>query len=63
MHAHEPRFERHAGKDLVLLVDHSVHTDVIDRDGRLVANIQGNRYTAAQPGNLIEAARGRRSPR
>lgn len=37
------------------LINHSVHTAVLDRDGRLVANIEGNRYTAAQLGDLIEA--------
>ena len=36
------------------LINHSVHTAVIGRDGRLVANIEGNRYTAAQLADLIE---------
>ena len=33
---------------------HSLHTAVIDRDGRLVANLEGNRYTAKQLGDLLE---------
>jgi protein SCO1 len=35
------------------LVNHSLHTAVIDRRGRLVANIEGNRYTPEQLGDLI----------
>lgn len=38
------------------LMSHSVRTAVIDRRGRLVANIEGNRYTAAQLGDLVESA-------
>ncbi len=37
------------------LMNHSIHTAVIDRQGRLVANIEGNRYTAAQLGDLVDA--------
>ena len=36
------------------LMDHSLHTVVIDRQGRLVANIEGNRFTAAQLGDVVE---------
>ncbi|HEX5108728.1 MAG TPA: hypothetical protein VFV95_09790, partial [Vicinamibacterales bacterium] len=35
------------------LMSHSVRTAVIDREGVLVANIEGNRYTAAQLGDLV----------
>ena len=35
------------------LVNHSLHTAIIDRRGRLVANIEGNRYTPEQLGDLI----------
>ena len=34
---------------------HSLHTVVIDRHGRLVANIEGNQFTAEQLGDLVEA--------
>jgi len=34
------------------LMDHSLHTVVIDRQGTLVANIEGNQFTAAQLGDL-----------
>jgi protein SCO1 len=34
------------------LMDHSLHTAVIDRQGRLVANVEGNEFTAAQLGDL-----------
>jgi protein SCO1/2 len=34
------------------LMDHSLHTVVIDRRGTLVANIEGNQFTAAQLGDL-----------
>jgi protein SCO1/2 len=37
------------------LMSHSVRTAVIDRRGVLVANIEGNQYSAAQLGDLVEA--------
>jgi len=36
------------------LLDHSLHTVVIDRKRRLVANIEGNQFTAAQLGDLVQ---------
>jgi protein SCO1/2 len=36
------------------LMNHSVHTVVIDRDGRVVANVEGNQHTAAQIGDLVQ---------
>lgn len=36
------------------LVTHSAHTAVIDRQGKLVANIEGNQFTARQLGDLVE---------
>jgi protein SCO1 len=36
------------------LMNHSSHTAVIDREGRLVANIEGNEFTAIQLGDLVE---------
>jgi protein SCO1/2 len=38
------------------LMDHSLHTALIDRQGRLLANIEGNQFTAAQLGDLAETA-------
>ena len=38
------------------LMNHSVRTAVLDRTGKLVANIEGNQYTAAQLGDLVETA-------
>jgi protein SCO1 len=38
------------------LVTHSLHTVVLDRRGRIVANLEGNEYTAKQLGDLIETA-------
>jgi protein SCO1/2 len=35
------------------LINHSVRTVVIDREGRLVANVEGNRFTAQQLGDLV----------
>jgi protein SCO1/2 len=35
------------------LMNHSLHTAVIDRGGRLVSNIEGNQYTSEQLGDLI----------
>ena len=37
------------------LLTHSLHTVIIDRDGRLVANVEGNDYSAKQLGDLVEA--------
>jgi protein SCO1 len=37
------------------LLTHSLHTAVIDRDGKLVANVEGNQFTAVQLGDLVEA--------
>jgi protein SCO1/2 len=37
------------------LMTHSLHTAVIDRAGKLAANIEGNQYTAVQLGDLVEA--------
>jgi protein SCO1 len=36
------------------LMDHSLHTAVVDRQGRLVANIEGNQFTAEQLGDLVQ---------
>ena len=38
------------------LMDHSLHTVVIDRGGVLMANIEGNQFTAAQLGDVVAAA-------
>lgn len=37
------------------LMDHSLHTAVIDRAGRLVANVEGNQYSSDQLGDLIQS--------
>jgi len=37
------------------LLTHSLHTVIIDRDGRLAANLEGNEYSAQQLGDLVEA--------
>jgi protein SCO1/2 len=37
------------------LIYHSTRTAVIDREGRLVANVEGNRFTAQQLGDVVEA--------
>ena len=38
------------------LMNHSLHTAVIDRRGTLVANIEGNRFTSTQLGDLVDTA-------
>jgi protein SCO1/2 len=40
---------------------HSLHTIVIDRQGKLVANFEGNEFTAEQLGDFVEAVLGRRN--
>jgi protein SCO1 len=37
------------------MVTHSLHTVIIDRHGNLVANLEGNEFTAKQLGDLVEA--------
>jgi protein SCO1/2 len=39
---------------------HSLHTIVIDRQGRLAANLEGNEFTADQLGDLVSAQLGSR---
>jgi protein SCO1/2 len=41
------------------LMNHSIRTAVIDRQGALVANIEGNQYSAAQLGDLVGTTLGR----
>jgi protein SCO1/2 len=36
------------------LLTHPLHTVVIDQQGQLVANVEGNQYTAKQLGDLVE---------
>jgi protein SCO1/2 len=36
------------------LMNHSLHTAIIDRKGRLVSNIEGNQFTADQLGDLVK---------
>jgi protein SCO1/2 len=36
------------------LMDHSLHTAIIDRHGKLVANIEGNQFTADQLADLVQ---------
>jgi protein SCO1/2 len=36
------------------LLVHTLHTAIIDRDGRLAANLEGNQFTAEQLGDLAE---------
>lgn len=38
---------------------HSLHTVVIDRQGKLVANFEGNEFTAEQLGDFVETTLGR----
>jgi len=34
---------------------HSLHTVVIDRQGRIAASLEGNEYTSKQLGDLVES--------
>jgi protein SCO1/2 len=38
------------------LITHSLRTVLIDRAGRLLANVEGNRFTAQQLGDLVNGA-------
>ncbi len=41
------------------LMDHSLHTVIIGRDGRLLANIEGNQFTATQLGDVVAGILGK----
>ena len=41
------------------LMNHSLHTAIIDRRGRLVANIEGNQFTPDQLCDLVQNAQTR----
>jgi protein SCO1/2 len=43
------------------MLAHTMHTAVIDRQGRLVANLEGNEFSAEQLGNLLETVMDRRA--
>jgi protein SCO1 len=45
------------------LMDHSLHTFVIDRDGSLVTDLEGNEYTTDQLGDLVQSLLSRSSNR
>lgn len=42
------------------LLTHGLHTVIVDRQGRVAANLEGNEYTATQLGDLAEAVMSRR---
>jgi protein SCO1/2 len=42
------------------LMNHSLHTAIIDRQGKLVTNIEGNQFDAAQLGDLVQTELARR---
>jgi protein SCO1/2 len=44
-------------------MDRSVHTAVIDRHGRVVANLEGNEFSAEQLGELIKTVLTEKPPR
>lgn len=41
------------------LLTHSLHTVIIDRRGKLAANLEGNQFTAQQLGDLVESVMNR----
>jgi len=43
------------------LLTHSLHTVIVDRKGRLAANIEGNQFTSEQLGDLVETVISRTS--
>jgi protein SCO1/2 len=42
------------------LFDHTLHTAIVGRDGRLIVNVEGNQFTTGQLGDLIQSALTRR---
>ena len=49
-----PQFRREFWPDGGALT-HSLHTVVIDRQGKLAANFEGNEFTAEQLGDFVAA--------
>jgi protein SCO1/2 len=45
------------------LMDHSLHTAIIDPAGKLVANLEGNEFTADQLGDLVQSVLDRNGAR
>jgi protein SCO1/2 len=43
------------------LMNHSLHTAVLDRTGRVAANIEGNQFTADQLADLVQTVMDRQS--
>jgi protein SCO1 len=43
------------------MLAHTMHTAVIDRQGRLVTNLEGNEFSAEQLGNLLESMMDRKT--
>lgn len=43
------------------LLTHTLHTVIIDRDGRLAVNLEGNQFTAKQLGDLVKSVMNRPS--
>jgi protein SCO1/2 len=41
------------------LLTHSLHTAIVDREGKLAVNIDGNQFTVQELGDLVEAQMGR----
>jgi len=41
------------------IMTHSLHTAVIDQHGSLLANLEGNKFTAGQLGDLVETVMNR----
>jgi protein SCO1/2 len=36
------------------LMTHSLHTVIVDRQGKMAANLEGNQFTAQQLGDLVD---------
>ncbi|MGH9587622.1 MAG: hypothetical protein ACRD3F_11765 [Acidobacteriaceae bacterium] len=37
------------------MITHTLHTIVIDRQGRVVANLEGNQFSTQQLGDLLQS--------
>lgn len=48
-----------SGTAMKILLTHSLHTIVIDREGRLAANLEGNQFSPKQLGDLVQTVMNR----
>lgn len=60
IHTIAQKFDMHFYPDEAILT-HSFHTVIVDQEGKLAANVEGNNFSAKQLGDLVEAVLDRKT--